>query len=583
MMFQLINYPYLYRTPLWLEMDDQSYHRKSYDLGYHHAKRGKNAEPDNPAIHDREAYLAGYNTSRKEMSSRAANQTSGQFVSDRESTSLSNRPEQDIEPAMRLPLHDVPKTVGQLASAIGSAGGRALLIGGAVRDKLMGKTPKDFDIEVYGMHPDKLEQELGKLGRVDAVGKAFGVLKIVIGDEDFDVSVPRRDSKAGVGHKGFLPVPDPTMTISEAARRRDFTMNTVAMDPHTGDLFDPYGGVDDIKNRVLKVTDPTAFAEDPLRILRGAQFAARFGLSVDPETMKLMQDSSAELPNLPVERVGTEWRKLLMKGEKPSLGMEVMKQSGALRALHPELDAMKETPQDAEWHPEGDVWIHTKMVTDRANEITKDMDPKMKEIVRYAALMHDIAKPGNTFTDENGRIKSPGHEEAGGKLIAQIFRQQFDVSKELAEKVGKIANEHLKPTMFYRDRNKLTDGAIRRLARRLHPATIKELIHTAHSDHTGRGKNGPQDFPAGPWLLQKAVELQVDKEPPKPLLLGRHLIQLGVRPGPQMGKILKKVFDMQVDGHVHDLEGATQAAREIVGEQNLKQESLYVRSPLNLI
>lgn len=579
-MFRIIEQSRLYRTPLRLEMDDQSSHRRSYDLGYHHSKRPHGYDPKNSAIGDRVAYEAGFNHGKRETAGQGnEGKSPGRFV---RSSDPSGRPEQDIEPAMKLPLHDVPKTVGQVASAIAAAGGRALLIGGAVRDKLMNKTPKDFDIEVYGMDSDKLESELGKLGQVDAVGKAFGVLKIVIGDEDFDISIPRREVKTGPGHKDYDIVPDPTMTIKEAARRRDFTMNTVAMDPHTGDVFDPYGGVNDIKDKVLRATDPGVFVEDSLRILRGAQFAARFGMTVEPETMKLMQDASSELSHLPVERVGTEWRKLLMKGEKPSLGMEVLKQTGALKILHPELDAMQETPQDPEWHPEGDVWIHTKMVTDRANEVTKDMDPAMKEVVRYAALMHDIAKPGSTYTDENGRVRSPGHEEAGGKMIAKMFRQQFDVSKELAEKVGKIAEDHLKPTIFYKDRDNLTDSAIRRLARRLHPATIEELVHTAHSDHTGRGKDGPQDFPAGPWLLQRAAELQVDKEPPKPLLMGRHLIQLGVKPGPQMGQILKQVFDMQVDGHVRDLEGATQAARDIASGHGLKREWLSIRTALNL-
>lgn len=476
------------------------------------------------------------------------------------------RPEQDIEPSTRLDLHDVPKSVTTVASAINAAGGWALLIGGSVRDKLMGMEPKDFDIEVYGLDPERLEQELSKLGQVDAVGKAFGVLKLVVGDEDFDVSVPRRESKSGAGHKGFIPKPDPTMTITEAARRRDFTMNTVAMDPHTGDVFDPYGGVADIKNKVLRATDPTAFVEDPLRILRGAQFAARFEMTVEPETMKLMQQAGSELKDLPVERVGGEWRKLLMKGKKPSLGMEVMKQSGALKALHPELDAMSDTPQDPEWHPEGDVWIHTKMVTDRAAEITHDMPDEMKEVVRYAALMHDIAKPGTTYTDENGRVRSPGHEEAGGKKVAEMFRQQFDVSKDLAEKVASITNEHLKPMMFYLKQDEVSEGAIRRLSRRLAPATIEELVHTAHADHTGRGPDGPQDFPAGDWLLQKAEELQVGKEPPKPILMGRHLIDLGMKPGPEMGTVLSKVFDMQIDGRVKDLEGAIDAARGFMKE-----------------
>jgi len=555
----------LYRTPLLLETKSPT--DMSWDLGFHHANRGKPPKPNGPTVSDAEAYMAGYKHSRQKKGD-----DGGQPQGRRD------RPEQDIEPSLTLPVHDVPESTRTLASAIAKAGGRALVIGGAVRDKLMGKSPKDWDVEVYGLDTEKLIQVMSTLGQVDAVGKQFGVLKIVIGDEDFDVSVPRREVKTGAGHRDYEIQPDPTMTIKEAARRRDFTMNTVAMDPHTGETFDPYNGVADIKNRVLRATDPGVFVEDALRILRGAQFAARFRMTVEPRTMQLMQQASPELADLPVERVGAEWRKLLMKGEKPSLGMDVMKQTGALRVLHPELDAMEDTPQDPQWHPEGDVWIHTKMVTDRATEITQGMDPEMQEVVRYAALMHDIAKPTMTTHHDDGHIRSRGHEEGGGVLIGQMFRQQFDVSKDLVEKVAKITTDHIKPQIFFIDRHKLTDSAIRRLAGRLHPATIEELVHTAHADHTGRGEQGAHDFPAGDWLLQRAEELGVNREPVKPLLMGRHLIQMGIKPGPHMGPILRKVFDMQVDGQVSDLEGAVAAARQLAGlpprDPGLQRESL---------
>jgi tRNA nucleotidyltransferase (CCA-adding enzyme) len=558
----------LYRTPLILEMKTPE--EMAWDLGFQHAERGKGAEPNNPHVHEfKAAYMAGFNHRRQKKGDAEA-----------PAGGRTDRPEQDIEPSLTLPVHDVPESTRTLASAIAKAGGRALVIGGAVRDKLMGKSPKDWDVEVYGLDTENLIQVLSTLGQVDAVGKQFGVLKIVIGDEDFDVSVPRREVKTGSGHRDYEIQPDPTMTIKEAARRRDFTMNTVAMDPHTGETFDPYGGVNDIKNRLLRATDPGVFVEDALRILRGAQFAARFGMTVDPNTMRLMQEASPELADLPVERVGTEWRKLLMKGEKPSLGMDVMKQTGALKILHPELDAMEDTPQDPDWHPEGNVWIHTKMVTDRATEITRDMDPAMQEVVRYAALMHDIAKPTMTTTHDDGHIRSRGHEEGGGVLIGQMFRQQFDVSKDLSEKVAKITTDHIKPQIFYLDRDKLTDGAIRRLARRLHPATIEELVNTSHADHTGRGEQGDHDFPAGDWLLQRAEELGVDKEPPKPLLMGRHLIQMGIKPGPHMGPILRKVYDMQTDGEVADLEGAMAAAKQLFGGgPDLQRESLNLVPP----
>ena len=520
----------LYRSPLRLtEAADPQIHHRSWDLGYHHAKRGKALEPDNPAIGDRDSYVAGYNQAKKETA------TQGSRSPDLgHSTRSENRPEQDIEPSMKLSLHDIPESVGRLATVINDAGGRALLIGGAVRDKLVGKTNKDYDIEVYGLHPDKLEELLGTLGKVDAVGKAFGVLKIVIGDDDFDVSVPRRESKVGAGHKGFIPVPDPSMTIKEAARRRDFTMNTVAMDPHTGEVFDPYGGVDDLKNKILKATDPTAFAEDPLRILRGAQFAARFGMTVDPETMQLMRQASPELTDLPRERVGTEWGKLLLKGAKPSSGLDVMKESGALQSLHPELAEISNTGE----------WDQTKSAVDRATEITKNDSPEVKESVRFAALVHSLPPQG----------------------VAGVLHDGMDVRKKLSTRIERLVGEHSNV------HDEMSNADIRHMAYRLAPKKPGDPTHGS-IEELSRLVTAIRGGQSGDNLRRRAEVLGVNMEPPRPLIGGRELMKLGIRGGPHMSGMIDGLYKQQLDGKITNAENATQAARDLANQQ----ESLSLR------
>jgi len=532
----------LYRSPLRLTegLDgDPTAHRHSWDLGYHHAHRGKDPEPNNPHVADAKSYIAGYEASKKETAAQGA---PSQVSSEPARIDRSDRPEQDIEPSMHLSLDDVPESVGTLASTIAEHGGRALLIGGAVRDKLMGKEPKDFDIEVYGLDTDRLVSAMETHGDVDAVGKQFGVLKIVIGNEDFDVSVPRREVKTGPGHKDFDIIPDPSMTIKEAAKRRDFTMNTVAMDPHDGGVFDPYGGVDDIQNKILRATDPNVFIEDSLRILRGAQFAARFKMSVEPQTMELMKGASVELPNLPRERIGTEWRKLLMKGDKPSLGLDVMKETGALQQLHPELDALSEQG----------TWDQTKAAVDRAVDLTRDSDPEIKQAVRYGALVHAVPTQG----------------------MAQRLHNTMDVSKDLSAKVETLVGEQGSV------RDNMSDAEIRHMSHRMKQTkgSIEEL---AQLTHAVRGDAGTQ--PAAN-LLQRAEALGVHRAPPRPLLQGRDLMQMGIKPGPHIGKVLKHVYNMQLDGHVVDDASAQAAAQEALTQREWDSSVLKLRrGGLNLL
>jgi len=300
---------------------------------------------------------------------------------------------------------EIPSQVLEIACAVRDEGGRALLVGGCVRDELMGQRPKDWDLEVYGIPPARLRELLDRFGSVNVVGEAFTVYKL---GADLDVSVPRRERKTGRGHRGFFIEGDPSMAIEEAARRRDFTVNAILQDPLTQEILDPFNGRADIDSGVLRAVSLDTFAEDSLRVLRAAQFAARFEFRIEPQTAELCR--SIELTDLPAERLWGEMEKLLLRARHPSIGLGWLHALGVLDQLFLELKALVGVPQEPEWHPEGDVWIHTRLVTDRARELIDDLPYAKQVTVMLAALAHDFGKPATTaFID--GRIRSREHEE----------------------------------------------------------------------------------------------------------------------------------------------------------------------------
>jgi tRNA nucleotidyltransferase (CCA-adding enzyme) len=496
------------------------------------------------------------------------------------------RPEEDVEPRTKISTDFVPDVVKVIARDVAKHKGRALIIGGSVRDQIVAGEvlSKDIDIEVYGLSYDDLGKFLGKFGRVDVVGKKFGVIKVRLDEKwgaeirDLDISVPRRESKVGVGHKGFKADFDPAMTITEAAKRRDFTMNTMAMDPETGDVYDPYGGLKDIKDKVIRATDPKTFVEDALRAHRAAQFASRFGMTVDEKTIQLCRDiDKQEYLDLSHERLGEEWDKMLLKGKKPSVGMELLKEMGVLPILNPEIDALEGVEQDPRWHPEGDVWVHTKMVVDAALESTEGMSPEDRKVVIYAALLHDIAKPETTETQSDGAITSHGHEKAGADKAEKIAIEQFGVSHKDAAKIAKLVERHLAPKLLYKERKKLGKSVIKRLARKLEPATIEQLVALSKADSWGRTteRAKARDSREEDWVLEQAKEMKVEQGGPKPLLMGRHLQQLKLKPGPVYTRILNHVFQLQLDGRVNTLDEAIAAAESFIEEEGIGKSLIW--------
>ena len=458
---------------------------------------------------------------------------------------------------------NLPEKILRLAELVRTEGGRALLVGGCVRDAIMGIEPKDWDVEIYKIEPSKLRKILDDFGKVDAVGEAFTVYKI---GADLDVSLPRRERKTGRGHKGFVVEGDPNMTFEEACRRRDFTINAILQDPLTGEIIDPFDGRQDIKNKILRVVSPETFAEDSLRVLRAAQFAARFEFDIEPETVEICR--AIDLTDLPRERIWGEFEKLLLKGQKPSIGLRWFYDLGVTDQLFPELKALVGVPQEEEWHPEGAVDVHTLLVVDVARSLIDDLPYPKKVTVMLGALCHDFGKPATTeFFD--GRWRSHGHDEAGVKptesfldTLGIFTLDGYDVRKQVIA----LVRQHLRPGEFYKTQENLGDGAFRRLARKVE---LDLLYRVAKSDSLGRNApHVPRErwFNAEPmeWFIKRVRELNVEESAPQPILLGRHLIELGLKPSPRFKEILDAVYEMQLDGRVTNLKEAIEAAARII-------------------
>ena len=446
--------------------------------------------------------------------------------------------------------------------------GRPRLVGGGVRDWLLGLAPKDFDVEVGRVDFETLQRTLAPFGATDVVGRSFGVIKVRsrATGEEYDFSLPRRESKTGAGHRGFAVAPDPELSDAEAAARRDFTVNALACDPCTGEIIDPHGGRADLAARVLRHTSD-AFVEDPLRVLRGMQLAARFDFSLAPETAALCRSIAATYTELPLERVWGEWEKWAAKSVRPSRGLTVLEETGWLRHF-PEIAALRGTPQEPEWHPEGDVFTHTQCCLDALVALPEWIasDPLRRRLLMFAVLAHDFAKPATTRREEKRgamRWTSPGHEAAGGP-IAIAFLRRIGALRELDAPVSALVINHL---AHHHGQAEFSDTSVRRLARRLAPATIAELAAVMRADSNGRPPlTSPETHARIDRLEARARALLFENLAPKPILQGRHLLALGRAPSPDFSRILHAAFEAQLDGAFTDEAGGVARLRDFLRE-----------------
>jgi tRNA nucleotidyltransferase (CCA-adding enzyme) len=451
-----------------------------------------------------------------------------------------------------------------------SEGYRALIVGGAVRDALLGLEPKDFDIEVYGISYDKLAEFLKRYGPVDLVGKSFGVIKLFGTDMDF--SIPRRESKTGSHHRDFRTEFDESITPQEAASRRDFTINAMSWDPLTGGVVDFFGGQDDLKHRILRATSPS-FREDSLRVLRGMQFACRFDLRLDPHTAQECQALVDEYSTLAKERIADEFYKWAVKSTKPSRLIEYLNDSGWI-AHFPEVRALQGVPQDPDWHPEGDVAIHTMLVVNEAVRIADDakLTGDARAVLLFAALCHDFAKATTTekrIRDGKLRWSSFGHEEAGGPM-AREFLERIGIKAAIVEQVVPLVENHLAHASVGKE---VTPRAVRRLAMRLAPATIEQLIRLIDADASGRPPR-PKGLPPGALkILQAAHDQSVVTRPQSPLILGRHVLPyFDNQPGPHIGKVVAAAYEAQADGVFSNEEEASAWLKDYISQLSAQRK-----------
>ena len=378
---------------------------------------------------------------------------------------------------------------------------------------------RDLDIEVYGLSYRQIADILRTRFHVDLVGQSFGVLKVgrtkfpkegasadleaARAAEAFDrigidVSLPRQESKLGVGHKGFDVVSDPGLSYEEAFARRDFTINAIGL-KEDGTFVDPFGGREDLKNGILRATSP-AFKEDPLRVLRGAQFLSRFGFRSEPTTVGYCREVLPEFPALSGERIYEEWYKWAVRGNYPSLGLEFLKETGWAGAF-PELSAIIGCPQNPEWHPEGDVWTHTLLVCNeakkaifRAQEEGNSFSEEEQAVLMFAALGHDFGKPGVTKRDPQGIIRSRGHAAAGVPLM-ESFLTRIKAPKRIVEMVKSLVGEHM--IITNPQLHPPTAKIVRRLAARLDPRTFGSGLRSAKATRLGASRLRQKRKPSG--------------------------------------------------------------------------------------
>ena len=444
---------------------------------------------------------------------------------------------------------------------------QAFLVGGSVRDALLAIPVKDFDVEVFGLGLDRLAQVLARWGKTDLVGRSFGVVKLTLpSGRIIDFSIPRRDSKVAPGHKGFEISFDPDISPREAAARRDFTINALMFDPRRQEVLDFFGGQADLQNRILRHTS-AAFVEDPLRVLRGMQLASRFQLAAAPETVALCQSIKSGYDELAVERVREEWFKWASRSTLPSAGIKFLDDTGWLDHF-PELEALQGTPQDPDWHPEGDVFIHTCHCCDALVNLPawQQADEETRIVLSFAILTHDFGKPSTTQTtlrDGEPHLISPAHEEVGLPL-AENFLNRFRTPQAIIERILPLIRNHMSHLMT------VTDRSVRRLAKRLEPENIFNLCIVMIADSLGRPPRPPQVPRVIMELQAKAAELQVQASAPKPILLGRHLLELGMSPGPQVGAIVKEAYEAQLEGRFSDL---SQALAWLAEQPNLPENA----------
>ena len=458
-------------------------------------------------------------------------------------------------------------------------GGDVYAVGGSVRDALL-KRPSDEVALLVARRPlDEIVRRLEKHGRVDLVGKSFGIIKFTLKGRTYDVALPRTDRAPAAetrSHKDIVVAADPFLPIEKDLERRDFRCNSIALRLKDGLLVDPFEGRRDIQARRLRLTNPAAFPDDPLRVIRVARFASVLGFKVDPAVYPAAR--SVDLRGLSVERVNEEMFKLLLNSPRPSVGLEEMFRLGVLEQWFPELQALALVIQDSVFHPEQDefghhtVWAHTKLSVDQAAALARlsSLAAPRRLALLLAALYHDVGKTTTTRWEyKRGRmaVTSSGHdiqsERASRKVLAR-FKVQTWNGGNIGRLVPLLIRTHLRAGELWSNREEVTKKAFNRLAAEV-DGEIELVVLLDAADRAGRRTRIVRGLDRqARWLFKKFDELRVNRETIKPLVMGRDLLKLGVPPGPGMGRLLKRLYQMQLDNGFETKAAGLEKARRLI-------------------
>ncbi len=462
---------------------------------------------------------------------------------------------------------------------IGHFGEDVYAVGGYVRDVIRGDPSEDVDILIMHHTTDEIIKKLKPYGHVDIVGKSFGVIKFTVEGKTYDIALPRKDrpKQAKIRkHKDFIISADPDLPLEKDLARRDFRCNSIAVRLSDGNIFDPHHGQKDIHAKVLKLTNPQAFPEDPLRVLRAARFASILGFSVDPTMYEIAKD--IDLRGISVERIKEELYKIMLLSPRPSLGLDELFKLNALRQLFPELYRLTLCIQDSAFHPEKDlfghhtVWAHTLISIDQAKRLSArfQLDRQKSLALLLAALFHDVGKPDATQWEfKKGRmvITSNGHDIASAKISRKILGRLKIFSWNgcnMRKIIPSLIRCHHRTSELWQNRDVVTKKAFIRLAADV-DGEIELLVYLDAADRAGRKKKPIQGLDReGRWMLKKFEELNVSRETIQPLIMGRDLIKMGVAPGPAMGSYLKELYQMQLDNEFETRESGLRMAKELI-------------------
>ncbi|MDY4573615.1 MAG: HD domain-containing protein [Intestinibacter sp.] len=420
----------------------------------------------------------------------------------------------------------------KIAKQVSKNGGQTFLVGGCVRDEILGKEIKDVDIEVHNIEVEKLLEILSSLGEVKKIGASFGVFNLK--GYDIDIAMPRKEKSSGRGHRDFEIYVDPFIGFKEAAKRRDFTMNALMKDILTGEVIDSFGGVYDLKNKIIRHVNDESFCEDPLRVFRAAQFASRFDFKIDQKTIDL--SSKMDLSALAFERVFEELKKALLKSDKPSVFFEALRYMNQLSTWFKEIEDLIGVKQPKEHHPEGDVFNHTMLVLNQAAKLRQDAKDPLAFML--AAMCHDFGKVVTTKIDENGKVTSYKHELESVKITEAFLDRLNKVN--LKKEVLNLVELHMKPNQMYniakkKSMMKLWDKAI----------CPEDLILLARADSLGRDKI--HDYDEIEKILRASLE-DYKNLMKKPQITGKDLISLGLKPGEQFSEYIKFGHKLHLSG-----------------------------------